>query len=291
MNEAREKKTLKFSPEDFNSIATKKELLSLAKIRDIDLSSIQKKIGYEKELKTLQAELVNLQKWIQQNKLRVAIIFEGRDASGKGGSIKRFMEHLNPRSARVVALPRPTEVEKGQWYFQRYIKELPNPGEMVLFDRSWYNRAVVEPAMEFCTDSQYKHFMVQVPEFEHMLYEDGVIVIKFWFSVSKEEQKKRFESRLENPLKIWKYSPVDMKGQELWNIYTKYKEQMFSRTHTPFSPWIIVKTNNKKVARTESIRHVLSLFDYPEKKNSPINLYPDPEVIVKYFRHIKQIDN
>ena len=280
-----------FSKEDFNSISTREELLALAKEKKINLSSIQEKIDYEEELKLLQTEMVYLQKYVKKNNLRVALLFEGRDASGKGGSIKRFMEHLNPRSTRVVALPKPTEIERGQWFFRRYIKQLPNPGEIVFFDRSWYNRAVVEPAMGFCTDEQYDRFMVQVPEFEHMLYEDGVILIKFWFSVSKEEQKKRFDSRLDNPLKVWKYSPVDMKGQELWDTYTKYKEQMFSKTHTSFSPWIIVKTNDKKVARRESIRHVLSQFNYPEKAKSPINLYPDPNVIVRYYRHLKQIDN
>ncbi|MGB1038613.1 MAG: polyphosphate kinase 2, partial [Bacteroidia bacterium] len=206
----------KFTGEDFNSVSTRQELVDLAKTKEIDLKKIVDKIEYEAELKELQIELVNLQKFVQKNNLRVAILFEGRDASGKGGSIKRFIEHLNPRSSRVVALPKPTEIERGQWYFRRYIKQLPNPGEMVFFDRSWYNRAVVEPAMGFCNKEQYEQFIVQVPEFEHMLYEDGVILIKFWFSVSKDEQKKRFDSRLENPLKVWKYSPVDMKGQELW---------------------------------------------------------------------------
>ena len=216
-------------------------------------------------MRKLQSEFVNLQKWISQNKMRVAILFEGRDASGKGGSIKRFKEHLNPRNSRVVALTKPTDIERGQWYFRRYVKVLPNPGEIVLFDRSWYNRAVVEPVMEFCTKTEYKQYMVQVPEFEHLLYEDNLIIIKFWFSISKEEQKKRFDSRLKNPLKEWKFSPVDLKGQELWNTYTHYKEEMFSKTHTTFSPWIIVKTNNKKQARLESMRYVLSQFNYKEK--------------------------
>lgn len=280
----------KLSLQDLQSVKTRPELLSLAKERNYPIDKILKKLEYVDELKGLQAELVNLQKHVIANKLRVAILFEGRDASGKGGSIKRFMEHLNPRAARVVALPKPTEIEKGQWFFRRYVKQLPNPGEIVLFDRSWYNRAVVEPAMGFCTDDEYDIFMTQVPEFEHMLYEDGIIIIKFWFSVSKEEQAKRFASRLNNPLKQWKYSPVDMKGQELWGRYTHLKEQMFSRTHTPFSPWVIVKANDKKLARLESIRYVLSSFNYPEKKEAPINIYPDPNIIVRYFRHLKQID-
>jgi polyphosphate kinase 2 len=222
--------------------------------------------------------------------MRVAVIFEGRDAAGKGGSIKRFMEHLNPRSSRVVALAKPTEEEKGQWYFRRYIKELPNPGELVLFDRSWYNRAVVEPVMGFCNNKQYHQFMVQVSEFEHMLYEDGIKIIKFWFSISKEEQSRRFDSRMRNPLKRWKFSPVDMKGQELWPKYTHYKEQMFSKTHTAFSPWILVKTNDKRTARLESMRYVLSQFEYTRKGKSKAVLLPDPNVIIRYYRNIEQID-
>ncbi len=191
---------------------------------------------------------------------------------------------------RVVALAKPTEVERGQWYFRRYIKELPNPGEMVFFDRSWYNRAVVEPVMGFCNEKEYQEFMVQVPEFEHMLYEDGLVLIKFWFSISKEEQQERFEARLQNPLKAWKFSPVDMKGQELWDKYTYYKEQMFSRTHTTFSPWTIVKANNKQTARLESMRYVLSQFNYSKKRKSKTYILPDPNIVMRYYRMIKQID-
>ena len=191
---------------------------------------------------------------------------------------------------RVVALSKPTSVEKGQWYFRRYVKELPNPGEIVFFDRSWYNRAVVEPVMGFCNKKQYAQFMVQVPEFEHMLYEDGVTLIKFWFSISKEEQKRRFESRLQNPLKRWKFSPVDMKGQQLWKKYTYYKEQMFSKTHTTFSPWVIVKTNDKRTARLASMRHVLSQFEYPGKNKSKAILLPDPNIVIRYYRQLQQID-
>ncbi|MEM7395005.1 MAG: polyphosphate kinase 2, partial [Verrucomicrobiota bacterium] len=189
-------------------------------------------LAYEEELKLLQTELVNLQHRISEKGMRVAVIFEGRDAAGKGGSIKRFAEHLNPRSMRVVALSKPTDTERGQWYFRRYVKVLPNPGEIVFFDRSWYNRAVVEPVMGFCKKKQYDKFMLQVPEFEHMLYEDGVHLIKFWFDISRKEQKKRFNGRLKNPLKRWKFSPVDLRGQELWDDYTLFKEEMFARTHT-----------------------------------------------------------
>lgn len=276
--------------EDFESLESRRDIYNLAEERNVKLAKYKWDLEYEKQLKKLQAELVNLQKWISDNNLRVAVLFEGRDAAGKGGSIKRFTEHLNPRAMRVVALSKPTEMEKGQWYFRRYIKELPNPGEIVFFDRSWYNRAVVEPVMGFCSDDQYNQFMVQVPEFEHMLYEDGVTVIKFWFSITKEEQAKRFKSRLANPLKRWKFSPVDKEGQRLWNEYTKYKELMFSKTHTDFSPWIIVKTNDKRTARLESMRYVLSQFDYDGKSEAKENLLPDPNVIARYYRHLKQFD-
>ena len=279
-----------FTPEQLLDVQTRRDLLRIAKDNGLEVERILSKLKYEAELRKLQIELVNLQKHIARNKMRVAVIFEGRDAAGKGGSIKRFKEHLSPRTSRVVALTKPTEVEQGQWYFRRYIKVLPNPGELVFFDRSWYNRAVVEPVMGFCTEAQYRHFLVQVPEFEHLIYEDNVKLIKFWFSISKEEQKKRFEARLKNPLKRWKFSPVDMKGQELWDKYTHYKEEMFSKTHTTFSPWMIVKTNNKRIARVESMRHVLSQFEYEGKGDSGINLAPDPNVILRYFRGAVQID-
>ncbi len=266
------------------------DLVRIAETNGVNLNKALRNLRYEEELRQLQAELVDLQQYVAKKKLRVAIIFEGRDAAGKGGSIKRFAEHLNPRTMRLVALPKPTEVETGQWYFRRYIRQMPDPGEIVFFDRSWYNRAVVEPVMGFCKDKDYERFMKQVPEFEHMLYEDGVILIKFWFSISKEEQKRRFQSRLENPLKRWKFSPVDMKGQELWNKYTHFKEQMFSRTHTPFSPWIIVKTNDKRTARLESMRYVLSLFDFPGKSRSKAVMIPDPNVVARYYRQLQQMD-
>ncbi|MGJ8549283.1 polyphosphate kinase 2 [Winogradskyella wichelsiae] len=248
------------------------------------------KYNYEQELLPLQAELVDFQHWVQKENKKIAIIFEGRDASGKGGTIKRFTEHLNPRARRIVALNKPTEIEKSQWYFNRYIKELPNAGEIVFFDRSWYNRAVVEPVMEFCTKEQYNRFIIQVPEFEHMLYENGTKIIKFWFSVSKEEQQRRFEKRLKNPLKKWKFSPVDEKGQELWNEFTTYKNQMFSRTHNSFSPWVVIKSNDKKRARLESIKYVLSLFDYDNKGSNCKSLLPDPNIVQRYFRNTDQLD-
>jgi len=278
--------------EDLEKSKNREEFIELLrnKLPEDQFEGIMYSINYEHQLKKLQAELVDLQQWVAKYNKRVCVIFEGRDAAGKGGAIRRFTEHLNPRSMRVVALTKPTNVERGQWYFRRYIKELPNPGELVFFDRSWYNRAVVEPVMGFCSEQEYNKFMVQVTEFEHMLYEDGVELIKFWFSISKDEQIKRFDSRLKNPLKRWKFSEVDKEGQKLWNKYTHYKEQMFSKTHTTFSPWIIIKTNEKKAARLESIRYVLSKFNYDGKGNSGITTLPDPNIVQRYHRLVKQID-
>lgn len=281
---------MKFTKEQLLEAKTRRDLKNIAKENGVPISKALNKLKYETTLAHLQSEFVDLQKWIAKNKMRVAILFEGRDASGKGGSIKRFKEHLNPRTSRVVALTKPTEVEQGQWYFRRYIKVLPNPGEVVFFDRSWYNRAVVEPVMGFCTKKQYDKFMMQVPEFEHLLYEDNHKIIKFWFSVSKGEQAERFDSRLSDPLKQWKFSPVDMKGQELWDDYTHYKEQMFSKTHTNFSPWIIVKANDKKQARLESMRYILSQFEYEGKGNSGVSLLPDPNVVMRFNRSVIQLD-
>jgi len=277
-------RTEKLQEEELLKIKSEEELRNLLDIKKIDNSKIDKILEYEADLQLLQIELVKLQQWILKNKKRVVVIFEGRDAAGKGGNIRRFTEHLNPRSVRQVALNRPTDIERGQWYFRRYIKHLPNAGELVFFDRSWYNRAVVEPVMGFCTDEQYNQFIYKVPEFEHMLYEDGLTIIKFWLSISKDEQLRRFNSRNNNPLKRWKFSPVDQKGQELWDKYTYYKEQMFSKTHTSYSPWIIVRTNDKIAARLECIRYVLSQFNYDDRKESKINLVPDPNVMVRYFR-------
>lgn len=281
---------MKFTAEQLQRANSRDDLIDLAEENDIPVEKTLNKLRYEAELKQLQIEMVNFQKWVARKEKRVAIIFEGRDAAGKGGSIKRLIQHMNPRTSRVVALTKPTAVERGQWYFRRYIKVLPNPGEIVFFDRSWYNRAVVEPVMGFCTSNEYEQFIGQVPEFEHLLYEDNLIMIKFWFSISKDEQQHRFESRLRNPLKRWKYSPVDMKGQELWDSYTHYKEQMFSKTHTNFSPWIIVKANNKKKARLESIRYILSQFNYDGKGESETVLFPDPNIVMRYHRSSIQID-
>ena len=276
--------------EELQTINTRAGLLRLLSTKDVDVSKALIKLRYEQELEKLQIELVRLQRSVQLEGRRVAVILEGRDAAGKGGTIRRFIEHLNPRSARVVALSKPSDVEKGQWYFQRYTQHLPNPGEIVFFDRSWYNRAVVEPVMGFCSKKQYKTFMQQVPEFEHMLYEDNIEIVKFWFSIGKGVQESRFQSRRHNPLKQWKISPVDDKAQEHWDTYTKYKEAMFSKTHTAYSPWIIVKANDKKRARLESMRYLLSALDYEGKKAPGVNLSPDPEIVERYHRSNESID-
>lgn len=276
--------------EDFAQISSRTDLMNKVKEKNLDISNVISRVQYEREKELLQIELVKLQQWVSTTNQRVAVIFEGRDAAGKGGNIRRFMENLNPRSMRLVALNKPTEIERGQWYFERYIQHLPNPGEIVFFDRSWYNRAVVEPVMGFCTDKQYQQFMLQLPEFEHMLYEDGMIIVKFWLSITKDEQLKRFNERMDNPLKRWKFSPVDKKGQEYWDVYTKYKELMFSRTHTSFSPWIVVKTNDKRTARLECMRHVLSLMEYDGKDESRTSLLPDPNVIMRYYRSLHKYD-
>jgi polyphosphate kinase 2 len=276
--------------DDLRRINTRKGMIELLENRGVDIQEVLKTLLYEQELRQLQVELVKLQRWVQSSGERIAILVEGRDAAGKGGTIRRFTEHLNPRAMRVVALPKPTDEERGQWYFQRYIRQLPNKGEIVFFDRSWYNRAVVEPVMGFCTKKEHHRFLQQVPEFEHMLYEDGVTIIKFWFSISKDEQAKRFDARRQNPLKQWKISPVDEKAQELWDAYTRSKEEMFSKTHTTYSPWIIVKANNKQAARLESLRYVLNLLPYKGKDEAQIRLTPDPNVITRFHRKMVELD-
>lgn len=289
---------LEFKPEseplltraDLLDVHGPKAMLEALRTKQFDVRRFKQVVNYEAELEKLQIELVKLQRWVQERQRRLAIIFEGRDAAGKGGTIRRFTEHLNPRAMRVVALPKPSDEEMGQWYFQRYMKQLPNKGEIVFFDRSWYNRAVVEPVNGFCSHEQYDRFMRQVPEFEHMLYEDGISIIKFWFSISKAEQLKRFKSRDKNPLKQWKLSPIDAKAQELWEPYTKYKELMFSKTHTSFSPWIIVKANNKMKARLESIRYVLSTIDYAGKDKAGISLFADPNIVSRFHRSVVNLD-
>jgi polyphosphate kinase len=281
---------LHLSSQQLSELQSRREFIQLLRTKQVKTGKIKAAIQYENELELLQIELVKLQRWIQEEGKRLAIIFEGRDAAGKGGTIRRFIEHLNPRAMRVVALPKPTEEERGQWYFQRYMKQLPNKGEIVFFDRSWYNRGIVEPVNGFCTRTEYDRFMQQVPEFEHMLVEDGVIIVKFWFSISREVQLARFESREKNPLKQWKLSPLDGRAQELFDSYTKYKETVFSRTHASYSPWIIVKANDKKRARLESIRYVLSLIDYAGKEKTGVSLAPDPDIVTRFHRGAVKID-
>ena len=221
--------------------------------------------AYEKQKYRLQVELLKLQAWVKETGQRVVILFEGRDAAGKGGTIKRFMEHLNPRGARVVALEKPSDMERGQWYFQRYIQHLPTAGEIVLFDRSWYNRAGVERVMGFCTNDEYNEFMRQVPEFERNLVRSGIHLIKFWFSVSREEQRRRFKERESHPLKQWKLSPIDLASLDKWDDYTKAKEAMFFYTDTADSPWTVVKSDCKKRARLNAMRYVLHKLPYANK--------------------------
>lgn len=290
LDETRDPQEQPLTHEELSKVTSRDGLIELLRRRKVNLRKVVSVLQYEEELALLQVELVKLQRWIQSTGDRIAILFEGRDAAGKGGTIRRFTEHLNPRSLRVVALPKPTVEEQGQWYFQRYSRQLPNPGEIVFFDRSWYNRAVVEPVNGFCTDAQYETFIRQVPEFEHMLYEDGLKLIKFWFSISKGEQQRRFDSRRKNPLKQWKLSPVDNKAQDLWDDYTRYKEEMFAKTHTSFSPWIIVKANSKKRARLAAIRYVLSQFNYEGKSSANVQLTADPNVVARFHRRIKKLD-
>ncbi len=233
---------------------------------------------YEAEKKRLQIELLKVQSWVKESGQRIVMLFEGRDAAGKGGTIKRFTEHLNPRGARVVALEKPSERERGQWYFQRYIEHLPTYGEIVLFDRSWYNRAGVERVMGFCTPAEYLEFLREAPEFERMLVRSGVRLYKFWFSVSREEQLRRFNSRRNDPLKHWKLSPIDVQSLGKWDDYTDAKEAMFFHTDTADSPWLVIKSDDKKRARLNCMRHVLSTLPYPGK--DPKVAYPADPLIV-----------
>jgi len=232
------------------------------------------KADYEREMVRLQGELVKLQEWVKEKQLKVAVIFEGRDAAGKGGVIKRITEKLNPRVCKIAALPAPTEREKTQWYFQRYVSQLPAGGEIVLFDRSWYNRAGVERVMGFCTDDEYEDFLRSCPEFERMLIRSGMILIKYWFSVSDEVQEKRFKERISTPLKRWKFSPMDLESRSKWAEYSKAKDQMFAYTDTKHSPWYVVNGDDKKRARLNSINHFLTQIPYAELQYTEIKL-PD----------------
>ncbi|WP_290703129.1 polyphosphate kinase 2 [Amphritea sp.] len=233
---------------------------------------------YERTKKLLQIELLKMQNWVRESGEKIVILCEGRDAAGKGGTIKRMMEHLNPRGARVVALEKPSEQEKGQWYFQRYINHLPTAGEIVLFDRSWYNRAGVEKVMGFCSPSEYLEFMRQTPELERMLARSGIRLCKFWFSVSRDEQFRRFQARRVDPLKQWKLSPIDLASLDKWDAYTEAKESMFFYTNTADAPWTVIKSNDKKRARLNAMRFLLNQVPYPNK-NPDLDLVPDPLIL------------
>ena len=265
-----------------NNLTLKKKLNTAVELTEGDVKILNSKIGlrqlvrsskvnlnraltyarYDVDLRQMQAEMIKLQSWVEKNKKKVVIIYEGRDAAGKGGAIRRTAAHINPRAYRVIALPKPTTEEAGQWYFQRYVKRLPVPGEIVFFDRSWYNRAVVEPVNGFCTKKQYDIFMENVNEFEKMLVQSDTYLIKLYFSISKEEQARRFEDIKEDPLKRWKMTPVDEKAQELWDKYTEYKQVMFNHTDTERAPWIIIDANHKVSARLNSIKHILERIPY-----------------------------
>jgi polyphosphate kinase 2 len=256
---------MELTQEQFDILNSKKGIYALLQNETLDVEKAQKFIRYEKRLEKLQEELIKLQNWVVENQKRVVILFEGRDAAGKGGAIRRITENMNPRQYRVVALPKPDEVERGQWYFQRYINQLPKAGEIVFFDRSWYNRAIVEPVNDFCNEEEYNMFMNQVNEFEKMITTSGTYLLKLYFSISKEEQEKRFKDIINNPLKKWKFSNVDENALKLWDKYTNYKEKMFQKTNSEFAPWKVFKANKKSKARIESLEYILQNIPYQVK--------------------------
>jgi polyphosphate kinase len=231
---------------------------------------------YEKELYRLQGELMKVQEWVRAERVRIVVIFEGRDAAGKGGTIKRVAQYLNPRAVRIAALPAPTERERGQWYFQRYVDQLPTAGEVVLFDRSWYNRAGVEHVMGFCTKEEYHRFLHQCPIFERLLVEDGILLRKYWFSVSDDEQERRFQARLDDPMRRWKLSPMDLQSISRWEDYSRAKDEMFVHTDIPEAPWYVVESEDKRRARINMISHLLSTLPYHDVQWAPIELPPRP---------------
>ncbi|RXJ83866.1 polyphosphate kinase 2 [Arcobacter sp. CECT 8985] len=249
----------------------------------------KEKVQYEKELRLLQIELLKFQNYVKEKGLKVLLIFEGRDAAGKGGTIKRITEHLNPRGARVIALEKPSDIEKTQWYFQRYTNYLPSAGEIVLFDRSWYNRAGVEPVMGFCTTEEHHEFLKEVPEFEQMLVKSGIILLKFYISVSKKEQARRFKKREVDPLKQYKLSPVDKESQKLWDKYTVAKFSMLMASNTDMAPWTIIRSDDKKKARINCIKHILSSVEYPNKTNMK-NIKVDKNIVISGKKEIELME-
>ena len=251
----------KLTQKDVNKLNTNRGLKAVLS-KPFNLERALRYVDYERKLKKLQVELIRLQTWGINNNERIIVIFEGRDAAGKGGAIRRITERINPRHMRIVALPKPNEDEKTQWYFQRYVEQFPKAGEIVFFDRSWYNRAVVEPVNGFCTKEEYQVFMNQVNDFERMILESGIRLVKIYMSINKKEQAKRFKDIKNNPLKQWKMTPVDKKAQELWDDYTEYKRAMFSKTNTKISPWKVIRANRKTIARVNVINHVLKSIPY-----------------------------
>lgn len=252
----------KLSLSELKKLNSKKGLIALLSKEPINIDRTLRFVNYERKLIKLQTEVIKLQTWAINNNERIIVLFEGRDAAGKGGAIRRITERINPRHIRIVALQKPTEDEKSQWYFQRYIQQFPKAGEIVFFNRSWYNRAVLEPVNEFCSEPQYQTFMGQVNEFEKMIQESGIHLVKIYMSISKKEQAKRFQELKSDPLKQWKMSPVDEKAQELWDDYTKYKQLMFDKTDTKTSPWKVIKANRKTEARVDAINHLLEMIPY-----------------------------
>lgn len=249
---------VKLTADDVELLNSKMGIRKLLISETVDVEKALKQTKYETELASLQEQLIALQERVIRNSEKIVVIFEGRDAAGKGGAIRRITARINPRHFRIVALPKPTSEEEGQWYFQRYVNRLPKPGEIVFFDRSWYNRAIVEPAMGFCTIDQYNNFMRHINPFEKMITDSGITLIKLYFSITKQEQAKRFKEISESPLKKWKITPVDLKAQELWNIYTKYKKAMFCKTNTINAPWKVIEANRKTTARIDAIEHILA---------------------------------
>ena len=256
---------MNLSDKALKSLNRKKGIKQFLIYDDTSIQKVLRNINFEDRLKKLQVELIHLQHWVVENNEKVVVLFEGRDAAGKGGAIRRITQHLNPREFRVVALPKPTVEEKGQWYFQRYINQLPREGKIIFFDRSWYNRAVVEPVNGFCTQEEYEIFMNQVNDFERMICESGIRLIKFYFSISKGEQAKRFREIKNSPVKKWKFSTVDQRAQALWDDYTQYKTAMFEKTDTEIAPWIIIKANKKGRARIEAMNHLLEKIPYKQQ--------------------------
>jgi polyphosphate kinase len=253
---------MEITPKNLKILNSKKGLLALASKGPLNIERAIRYVNYQKKLEQLQVELIRLQTWAIEKEERIIVVFEGRDAAGKGGAIRRLTERINPRHMRIVALPKPTKDQQSQWYFQRYIEQLPKAGEIVFFDRSWYNRAVIEPVNGFCTQQEYHVFMNQVNDFERMILESGIHLVKIYMSISKKEQSKRFVDIKTDPLKQWKMTKLDEKAQDLWNDYTEYKDAMFEKTNTEISPWKIIRANRKTAARVNVINHILDRIPY-----------------------------